>query len=413
MAAIADDWLALAADEPMGAREAQVCVDVLCAILRAAPADQPAADKTEEPSDQPVRSMIIHIIASHLRRDTEPSWRQLRFDLKGAHLHDVNLSECHFQGSLILANAHLSGEQATFTDSHFANVTFDHATFQTGTTAEFTHTTWDTTAVFQYTEFGGNLNFDRANFNAGASFTGASLGTRVGAASEASFKEAEFVGTADFTYARVYCSMAEFYGATFNGPALFKRLQANQPEKSASISFHSATFHGPADFEACHVGSHTDFRESKFLGDLKTPTALDDTYFDSEEAVRFNDAEFVVAEFDKAQFSRQVSFYGAKWIFEARFPSAKFTAPVRFEKTTFHNGATFVGVEFVCGADFYRVDFGDQPVDFTNPAVWNDVRVDWDGSSPFHSSVPPQPSNVLPEDWTSNRASERRPATRT
>lgn len=398
MAAIADDWLTLAADEPMGAREAQVCIEVLCNLLRSTPVGEPANANSQLPSDQPVRNTIIDIITSHLRQAAEPSWRQLRFDLKGAHLHEVNLSDCHF-GSLSLANAQFSGREAIFTGSHFASTTFEHARFHAGTTAEFTHTTWDETAVFQYTEFGGTLRFDDATFNADASFIRASLGTAAGKAVIASFLKAKFSAAADFTDATVCRARVQFDEADFSGPALFTRLSTDEAGHSAMVSFCGATFHEPADFEACRLGSLADFSRCIFLGTSELPSSLDDTIFDGEYVVKFNDAKFRMAEFGLAQFHRPVSFYGATWLFKARFSRTIFGAPVRFEKTTFHSGATFVGDKFVCGANFYRTNFGDERVDFTNPVVWNDVRTDWDGSSPFIADVGTQPDNVLPADW--------------
>lgn len=411
MAGIADDWLSLAADEPMGAREAQVCIDVLCAVLRRTPVDTPDDDKADEPADQPVRTVIIHIFALHLQRQAQPSWRNLRFDLIGAHLHDVNLSHCHFDGSLILTEAQFSGQQAVFTGSHFSNTAFDRARFQAGTAAEFTHTTWNTAAMFEYTIFGGSSDFDHSQFESGASFTGASIGTAEGGASEVSFEEAEFAGTTDFSYVNAYCSL-RFDKAIFTGPANFRRFDSEKPQHDGSVLFRGATFHGPVEFEYCQIGGLADFRKTTFLGTATTPTTLDETFFDGEEAVRFVEAKFSICEFGQVRFEREVSFYGAKFVFEGPFQGAIFAAPVRFEKATFNGGATFRKVEFRCGADFYRVDFGDQPIDFTEPASWNDVRVDWDGSSPFITSGLIQPDNVLPANWPPQTISRQIPQLR-
>ncbi len=397
MAGIADDWLTHAANEPMGSREAQVCIDVLCAALRDTQRALPL-DKAGEPADQPVRTVIVHIVALHLRHDAEPSWRNLRFDLAGAYLHNVNFSQCHFDGSLTLADARFAGQQADFTGSHFSNTTFDRAEFQLGTTAEFTHTIWKTLALFKRTVFGGSLDFDHSQFYAGANYSSASIGTAAGHASTASFQEVGFSGTADFSYMDAYCSMT-FYKATFIGPADFRRLNSAKPEHDGSVSFQSATFHGPAEFEYCQIGGLADFRKTIFLGTRTTPTTLDEAFFDGEEAVRFVEAKFFICEFGGVRFEREVSFYHTEFSTEAPFRRAVFAAPVRFEYATFKNGATFREVEFRCGADFYRVNFGDRTVDFTDPTIWNDIRVDWDGTSPFPTSRLTQPPNVLPADW--------------
>lgn len=402
MAGVADDWLSLAGEEPAGPKEAQVCIDVLCANLRDDSGDDAGA---EEPPDQSVRSVIIHIIASHVRAGVEPSWRQHRFDLSGARLHDINLSKCHFQGSLTLSGAQFSGQQAIFSGSRFANATFDGARFWAGTVAEFTDTTWNTTADFKGTTFGGFADFERTHFKAGASFVGASLGTSSAGGGGVSFKHAEFVGVADFSNATVYDSLA-FCAATFRGNARFVRMKGAIPQHPASVSFHSATFHGPADFENCAIGDQADFRKSTFLGTARTPVSLDDTDFDSDAAVRFANARFCGSEFGQACFNREVSFYGAEFFFRASFPCAVFAAPVRFENAKFDGGVTFRDAHFTCGADFYRVRFGTDPVDFTDPVVWNDVRVDWDGQSPFPTSIPHQPSNVSPPDWPPRATSQ-------
>lgn len=405
MAAIADDWLALAADEPVGSREAQVCIDVLCAALRSAP-DQPD-DNTSEPADQPVRAVILHIIALHLRApsQSEPSWRHMRFDLGGAWLHDVDLSHCHFEGALILEKARFSGWKAVFTGSHFSNTTFDRAQFEPNNAADFTHCIWDTTGVFEYTTFGESVDFDDSHFNDGANFLGATTGTSELQTGATTFRRATFVGLTDFTWMDTYSTLT-FYEANFHGPVRFLRLNAAKHQHGASVSFASATFHGPADFEDCRIGGLADFHKTTFLGTSTTPTTLDETFFDSDEFVKFHNAEFTMCNFAEARFERQTSFYGAKLFYDAPFRAAIFTAPVRFEKVTF-NGGTFQQAEFHCGAIFHRAIFGTRTVDFTDPAVWNDVRVDWDGSSPFVTSDPVQPSNVLPADWPPHETAPR------
>lgn len=396
MAAIADDWLALTADEPVGAREAQTCIDVLCVTLRSS---TDLAD-TGEPADQALRTVIMHIFTLHLREQNQsvPSWRHMRFDLTGARLHDVNLSHCHFDGSLILTEARFSGWNVSFTGSHFSHTTFDRAQFEARSSADFTHTVWNTTAVFEYTLFTGSVDFTGAHFNDGANYQNASIGAPGLGHGEVSFQNAKFVGLTDFTWMDTYSTLT-FYEANFHGPAKFVRLNAAKDGHPASVSFARATFHGPADFETCHIGGLANFSKATFLGTDTAPTSLDETFFDSDESVKFHDAEFTMCEFVEARFERQTSFYGAKLFYDAPFRAAIFTAPVRFEKVTFSNGATFHQVQFHSGAIFYRAVFGTGTVDFTNPAVWTDVRVDWDGSSPYLTSDPKQPPNVLPKDW--------------
>ncbi|WP_235677055.1 pentapeptide repeat-containing protein [Mycolicibacterium porcinum] len=399
MAAIADDWLALAAGDSLQQREAQVCIDVLCASLR-----DPAGDNTtgqrEEPRDQPVRQVIIRIIASHLRGDTETSWKHLEFDLSGAHLHDVDLSQCHFDGRLSLREASFSGEQATFTGSHFADTTFNAAVFHPGTTAEFAGSTWSTAAQFERTKFGGSVTFDGATFLAGVCLLGAWLGTPSEGASEVSLRSTTFFGTADFSYAKVFCPFVVFDKATFKGSALFSSLKANHPQHHSSVSFLEATFEGPADFRDIGIGGQANFRQTKFLGDQSTSASQDDVDFDSDDAVRFDHAQLWIAEFVSALFTREVSFYRTTFQTRAQFRAAVFDTPARFEAATIENGANFRNVDFSCGATFHRAEFGDDPVDFSDPVAWNDVRFDWDSpGTRFVTSRLTQPPNVLPSQW--------------
>lgn len=396
MAAIADDWLALAPDEPAGDREAQVCIDVLCTHLRNPPPEPVAEDKNAAPADQPVREVIISIIGSHLLFDDELSWRYMEFDLTGAHLHDVNLAQCQFNGWLTMTRARFSGDHATFTGAYFSNTTFDHTHFHPGITAEFNYTNWDSAAQFENATFAGSAIFDHSNFYAGTNFNGASIGTTQGGASEISFRKTTFDADADFTYMTVHCPLS-FDNAVFARPARFTRLTTS-PQR-ASVSFQSATFKAHADFENCQFGGHTNFSDTKFLGTDKTPKSLDDTYFDGEQAIWFRKTLFSVATFTQVHFEREVCFYGADFEYEAPFRGATFAAPVRFEKATFQHGAIFCGAGFHHGANFYRVNYGTHLVDFTAPTAWNDVRVDWDGSSPYLMSIATQPTNVLPADW--------------
>lgn len=396
MAAIADDWLTLARDEPAGEREAQVCVDVLCGHLRNAPPELVANDKNVAPADQPVREVILNIIGSHVRFETELSWQNLRFDLTGAHLHEVSFGNCQFSGRLILTRAQFSGEHAIFTGSVFSRNAFDHSHFRSGITAEFARTHWDSPAAFDRVTFAGSGIFDHSHFNSGGSFKGASIGTAQRGATEVSFNSAKFDDDVDFTFMEVHCGLS-FRLGTFNGRARFERLAADR--QHGLVSFNGATFHQHADFEFCRFGSHADFRGAKFFATGRTPKALDDTNFDGEEAIWFRNAEFCMSAFAGVHFEREVSFYDADFEYEAPFPGSTFKAPVRFEKATFQHGANFVGAGFHCGANFYRVNYGTHPVDFTNPTAWNDVRVDWDGSSPYPSRIASQPPNVLPVDW--------------
>ncbi|NGX08819.1 hypothetical protein UI24_16175 [Mycobacteroides franklinii] len=401
MAAVADDWLALSPNESLRqSREAQICIDMLCAYLRNTPQAHNEPNGAGEPTDQPVRDVITHIIATHVHEDSKPSWRPLDFNLAGARLHDADLSHCRFEGRLSLRGAHFSGEQARFTGTHFGEVTFESAQFDPATTADFVRTQWNSNACFDSVQFGGDVQFHLAEFCKAASFRRASLGTAVGAASEASFINAKFFSSAVFADAQVYCSTVDFEKATFTKEAQFERLCAAHDGHLSSLSFRDTTFQGPVNFINCQVDGLADFTRAIFGGLSRKPLTLMTADFDSEHVARFNHAKFWAARFTEARFTRPVSFYRVDFMAETAFIETMFEAPVRFEAANFQGRGQFRYVEFSRGATFHRATFGHDVVDFSDPRAWTDVHFDWDSpdTRPV-TGLTVQPSNVLPEAW--------------
>ncbi|MFC6088474.1 pentapeptide repeat-containing protein [Saccharothrix lopnurensis] len=91
-ARLADDWPA----------QRQACLDVLCGYLR--------TRREDERDDDQVRRAITSALAAHLRRDSgEPSWSDLRVDLAGAHLVDVDLTGAVFSRRARFAGAAFTG----------------------------------------------------------------------------------------------------------------------------------------------------------------------------------------------------------------------------------------------------------------------------------------------------------------
>jgi Pentapeptide repeats (9 copies) len=109
MARLADDWL----------EQRQECVDVLCAYLRM-PSD---AEGDVFPSgEQQVRATITAMIARHcIDVSRHDSWANLRFDLAGAALDNLNFSDVNFQSKPIFRNARFTGI-----------CRFDRASFEAG-----------------------------------------------------------------------------------------------------------------------------------------------------------------------------------------------------------------------------------------------------------------------------------------
>lgn len=87
MAALADDWITMG-----NHREAQVCIDVLCAYIRT-----PRHTTTSEDAvaDTRVRETITRVITQHLQEDATTSWSDRAFDF----------TEAHFTGSHSFDNA--------------------------------------------------------------------------------------------------------------------------------------------------------------------------------------------------------------------------------------------------------------------------------------------------------------------
>ena len=149
LASLADDWHDFGNDS-----ERQVCVDLLCAYLRAQrkPATETSTDSEASPPDtaeQNVRSAIVRSIRVRTLSD-EDGWIPCTFDLGGADLTGTDLTDVNLTGANLtdadlrganLVNAHLNsanlvGADLTNADLTDANLTHANLTNANLTTAD-------------------------------------------------------------------------------------------------------------------------------------------------------------------------------------------------------------------------------------------------------------------------------------
>ncbi len=205
MGGLADDW----------EDNRQTVVDVLCAYLRMpyepdAGARNRAADRLEFLAHQQVRHTAIRIIAAHLRRGANVSWRGLNFDFTAVHFDGGDFTGAVFSGGRVsFESTVFSGGRVSFEGVEFsgASVTFDQARFSGGEVsfggAEFSHGR----VSFEGAEFsGGKVDFGSAKFSDGR-FSDATV----------SFTRAKFSGgRVNFEFAKFSWDV-NFIGAKFSG----------------------------------------------------------------------------------------------------------------------------------------------------------------------------------------------------
>ncbi|MBC9958373.1 pentapeptide repeat-containing protein, partial [Yimella sp. cx-51] len=123
MAALADDWITMG-----NHREAQVCIDVLCAYIRT-----PRNTSTSEDAvaDTRVRETITRVITQHLQEGATTSWSDKAFDF----------TEAHFTGSHSFSGARFNdGCRVAFLGAEFNKgclVDFSDARFNDGCRVDF------------------------------------------------------------------------------------------------------------------------------------------------------------------------------------------------------------------------------------------------------------------------------------
>lgn len=167
-------------------RQAQACINVLCAYLRLPQPTTPAAANTFAPvptsGDEEIRKSILTTMGSHLAENPAgESWRDLDYDLSNATLHEFT----QFNGATICGTA------------NFANTTFSGVT-------SFSETHFGGVAMFQGSSFPDRTFFDGAEFYSiayfrKAQFTGSTSFSDVKFHNVTVFDEINFGGTTEFT----------------------------------------------------------------------------------------------------------------------------------------------------------------------------------------------------------------------
>ena len=161
MAALADDWITLD-----NHREAQVCIDVLCAYIRT-----PRNTTTSEDAvaDTRVRETITRVITQHLQEGAATSWSDKVFDFTEAHFtgsHSFDSAEFNEGCQVLFSGAEFNeGCQVEFRLAKFnegCQVGFRLAKFNKGCQVEF--------RLAKFNE-GCQVDFRLAEFNKGCQVT--------------------------------------------------------------------------------------------------------------------------------------------------------------------------------------------------------------------------------------------------
>lgn len=352
MAALADEWLARRDADKRADEEAQVCIEVLCAYVRAdaspVQGQLPQDDDADYPQwDVEVRQAVVSTIAKRLRREY-PAWAGRTFDFTGS----------RFSGQFDLNETHLGSPDTT--------VIFYRACFSAGR-VDLRHT------VFS----GGLVDFGEAKFSgAYVYFDEAELSGGIVDFSGASFTR----GYLDFERATFCGGVLDFDDAEFSGGAVDFRWAAFQGRRMFAI--HEDVKFGSARF----AGARVDFRRAKFAGGN----------------VDFRGAHFSdgVVDFRQAEFSG-----GAVYFVEVRSSDGQLR-PVRgsyFVEAMFSGGKVdFREAEFSGGeVGFNGAEFSGAKVLFGN-AVFSGGRVMFDEVAAQDESWPtdgPWPIGEPPEVW--------------
>lgn len=199
-------------------------------------------------------------------------------------------------------------------------------------------------------------DFDAAQFDGEATFTGSSFGDKAGsevclrhppaACSAAGFADALFVTAARFDRA-VFHEGAVFDGAEFRGGARFPRAEA-----AKALSFVGTRIAGPSEFRDCRLAA---------------------VYFGPDQGPARTSHEV-------SQFSSQADFRGCRFSGKVRFDDAVFLGEALFSRTTFQDkSVSFRGAVGSRSIDLRAVRLTHPQAQLVLDAVAADsVRLDWD-----------------------------------
>ena len=209
-----------------------------------------------------VRLTAQRILSEHLHQPdtsqdpagTSPTrfWPDIRLDLTGATLIDLNLQDCivaeaqfggaTFSGAAEFGGATFSGD-AWFTGATFSGITgFGEATFSSN--AGFGGATFSGDARFDGATFSGMTWFNETTFSGTVWFNGATF------SSIAWFNRVWATFSSDTRFGgATFSSAAEFGGATFSGAARFGGATFSGAARFGGATFSGAARFGGATFE--------------------------------------------------------------------------------------------------------------------------------------------------------------------
>ena len=335
-----------------GRKEAQACVDVLCAYLRLPYTPPPDGVTTTKRiltttrgglgrnagprvethheyrhDDREVRASIVEVIARNLRGTRLSRWNLIsrgRSAIDTVNLKGMAYRRAHPAIPRIVAvaqqmrSATVAGGEPmwTYLDFNLTGVDFhdvvnmrsiivvgswemQNATFHQG--ASFDEATFHQNASFDGATFYQNARFGAATFHQGASFDKATF------YQNATFDEATFNQNARFGAATFY-HWAEFQGSTFHLGAEFGAATFH-----LGADFGVATFHEDARFDRATIHRGADFGEATFHEDARfdRATIIQGARFDGEKFVPRSDHDRVV-EWDVAVVSGTLFADGAR-----------------------------------------------------------------------------------------------------
>jgi uncharacterized protein YjbI with pentapeptide repeats len=272
------------------------------------------------------------------------------FDLRGATLGRVDLTESEFEKGLFLDGATV--ERTLFApDGQFdeevslagatvgGQVSLDGATFDddlavdgatlrgpvsfAGVGFHGRSNERDENTSFEGTVFEAPVTFDEARFEY-VDFADATF------ADEVTFEAATFTGAAEFDDATM-AGLADLNGVAFEHNASFRRTAFE-----GVADFRGVEFEGGADIRH----DDADFQAATFGG-----------------RARFGDATFATADFHGTVFAAEAVFEDATFAEDADFGDATFEGLADFDEGRFREDATFSGATFRETADFRGVEF--------------------------------------------------------
>ncbi|MBX3313053.1 MAG: pentapeptide repeat-containing protein [Actinobacteria bacterium] len=246
MAQLADEWPA----------ERQRCIDMLCAHVRHAVADDAEGPKPVDHHED-TRRRVLDLIRASVADKARPSWQGHHFDLRGTCLHTFDLSHLKvssvtfdFRGSTFVHSK--DGEkQVDLTGSTLLDVElrFDEVTFERGAKLAFDDVHLRASTV----------RFAEATLeNADASFAGATLEG----------------GSVSFEGAKIGDGSVTFRGATIGGDLTFANTTLDRYRGEGLIDFDDTSIRTVVSFDGAEVTRAVTFRGADLRGADGQPGGL-------------------------------------------------------------------------------------------------------------------------------------------